>query len=97
MYAYSIFEYEDQIMDEMIEKEMQRTRDQAVTSLSRVVHFETLNFTRILSYSWFDSQPEAVKLADQLNLGKLDFLAVNDDFESFKEEFLRNHEKAENF
>lgn len=97
MYEYSIIEYEYQIMDEMIQKEMQRTRDSALRSLSSVVHFQTLNFTRVLAYAWFDSQPDAIKLSDDLNLSKLDFLAVNDDFEGFKEEYLSNQRQAENF
>jgi len=84
-------------MNDFIEKEMQRTKDSALRSLSAVVHFQTLNFTKVLAYAWFDSQTDAIKLSDLLDLSKLDFLAVNDDFEGFKEEYLKNYEKAQNF
>lgn len=100
--------YFDQIENEFIEREMHRARDQAFAKLSPVfAHLKHLeSFALTLSYAWFDSQIYAEKIANDLDLDKLDFLAIQgcsdstssqQIFDAFKENYLRNYEYAVNF
>ena len=89
MYAYSQIEYEYEIINERIEKEMYNTKGHALRKLSSIVAHFNDEFALILAYSWFDSLPSAEKIADELDLSKLDFLAIQEDFDGFREEYLR--------
>lgn len=98
MYYDTIIEFEYEIMMDIIEKEMHIRKAQALKDLSSVVHSKNPeSFANILAYSWFDSLPDAEKIAEELNLGKLDFLAIQGDLDVFKEEYLINHQEAQNF
>jgi hypothetical protein len=97
MYEDTYYDYKQQCIKDMIENEMQRTRDQALRNLSSVVHFETETFTKVLAYSYFEEQEDALRLADQLNLCKLDFLAIVENFDRFKDEYYKDLELAQNF
>lgn len=81
-------EYEYSLMMEHIEKEMHNTRDLALRKVSSVIAHFTSDIALMLAYSWFDSLPSAERIANELDLGKLDFLAIQQDFEGFKEEYL---------
>lgn len=98
MYFDTTIEYEFEVMNEIVEKEMQRTKEQALKTIRSIAHF---NFSRqmisVLAYAWMDSQPDAINLADKLNLSKLDFLAVMENVEAFREEYLKDLELAQNF
>lgn len=98
MYYDTRIEYEFEMMNELVEKEMHNVKKAALRKVSSLVaHFNDVEaFAKILSYSWFDSLPDAEMIADRFQLSKLDFLAINDDFDAFKEEFLMNQE-AQNF
>lgn len=89
MYAYSNIEYEIQAIDEFIEREMHDTRKQAMKKLSSIVVHSLEEIARILSYAYFDNLDSANKLSDDLDLCKLDFLAINEDFNEFKKEYLK--------
>lgn len=101
MYAYSRIEYEDEMRNEFIENEMQRTKEFTLRKLSSIAHFKTKSssqsFITMFVYCWQESLPEAQNLANELDLCKLDFLALMEDFEGFKEEYLNNHKEAQNF
>lgn len=97
MYAYSQIEYELEMIDDMIEKEMHNTRIQALRKLSSLVAHSKPEIGNILAYAYFDSIGDAIKLADKLDLSKLDFLAIQEDLEAFKEEYLKDLELAQNF
>jgi hypothetical protein len=97
MYFDTQLEHDYEVMKDMIEKEMHKTKEQALTNLSRVVHFEIESFSRVLSYSYIEENEDAIKLACKLNLGKLEFLAILEDVDGFKEEYLRDIELAQNF
>lgn len=97
MYAYSREEYIDQVMDDIIENEMQNVRKNCFKNLSEVLPFETLKLTRIILYAWSESHADAIFLTEKLNLGKLEFLAVVEDFDEFKKEYLKDLENAQNF
>lgn len=92
-------EYETQITNEFIEKEMHRVRKEAFEKLSPVfAHPKYLeNMALSLAYSWFDSQAYAEKIARDLDLYKEDFLAIQENFEGFKRCYLKDLEYAVNF
>lgn len=100
MYAYSRIEYEMNVLDEMIDSEMHKVKEQVLRKLnSHFVHPSDLimKFAHTLAFGYWESNEHATILADELGLCKLDFLAIAEDFEGFKEEYLRNYEQAENF
>lgn len=97
MYDDTFYDYKQQVIEEMIEKEMQRTREQALTNLSSVVHFELNTFSRIFAFSFFEENDDALRLADQLHLCKLDFLAIVENFDGYKEEYYKDLDLAQNF
>lgn len=86
-------------MNEMIENEMYKVRMIALRKLSSTfVHPPLLiDFALNLAYGFFESHKSAEKIADSLDLCKLDFLAIQEEFESFKEEYLIEFELAQNF
>lgn len=108
MYFDTTIEYEYQVMNEFIEKEMHRVRKEAVEKLSSVfAHPKYIDgFIMSLAYSWFDSQEYAERLANDLDLDKLDLLAIQgcdnrfpsqQIFDAFKEQYLKDYESAQNF
>lgn len=101
MYYDNYIDYEDQQMDKFIENEMARVKQQALKTISSSAHFKTESsnesFITMFVYCWHDSVPAAENLSDELDLCKLDFIALTDDFDAFKEEFLKNYEMAQNF
>jgi hypothetical protein len=84
-------------IDDWMEKEMDQVKRKALIKLSRylVQDAQTSKFAEILSYSWWDSIPAAEKIADSLDLCKLDFLAIDENLEFFKDEYMK--EQALNF
>ena len=92
MYNDTYFDYRNSVENDFYEKEMQRTREQALRNLSKVVHSEFELFSRVLASAFFDEQEDAVKLTHKLNLGKYELLALTDDFEGFKEICLKNQD-----
>jgi hypothetical protein len=99
MYFDTNIEYDNQVMNEFIEKEMHRVRKEAFEKLSPVfAHLKYIDeFAMTLSYSWFDSQDYAEKIANDFDLGKLDFLSIQEKFDTFKKEYLKDYEPALNF
>jgi hypothetical protein len=100
MYAYTRIEYEYEMMNEMIENEMYKVRDNALRKLSSFFvhqHSSIKDIALTLAYGWFDSYTPAQNIANSLDLSKLDFLAIQEGFEAFKEEYLKNYEEAQNF
>ena len=99
MYAYSQIEYEYELMNDLMEKEMHKVRESAVSKLSSVIaHPKLLNDLALtLSYGYFDSYTPSERITEILDLSKLDFLAIREDIEAFKEEYLKNYEEAQNF
>jgi hypothetical protein len=101
MYAYSRLEYEAQLMSEWIEKEMQRIKKQTLKTISSSAHFNLKissdQFTQLFIYCWQESLPVAEKLADDLNLCKLDFFALMDDVDAFKEEYMENYNGPQHY
>ncbi len=75
-----------------IQIEMQRHKDIAVAAISSIAHFEKEAIVRVLAYAYLEENIDAVKLAYKLDLRKEHFLACIDDYDSFKEIYLKNQE-----
>lgn len=85
-------------LNDFIEKEMHNVRKFALGKLASVVAPSYIeNFASVVAYSWFDSHPAAEKIANDLDLCKLDFLAIQEELEAFKEEYFAESQYAENF
>lgn len=89
---------EDESINDFIENEMQQTRKKAIQTISKSAHFINTNlskesFITMFSYCWQDSLPVAENLAYELDLGKLDFLALSNDFDGFKRLYLNTYEE----
>lgn len=101
MYFDTLIEYEYEMMNEMVENEMYKVRDQALQNLSSFFahhHSFLINdIAKTIAYGYFDSYAPSENIANTLSLSKLDFLALLDDFDGFKEEYLKNYEEAQNF
>jgi hypothetical protein len=84
-------------MDEYLEREMQRHRKCALKSISYVMQVKPTesneSFILMFVYAWQENLPAAINLAEQVNLCKLDFLALAEDFDGFKETYLKESEK----
>lgn len=91
--------YDEQDVDEFVEKEMYKVRKEAMEKLSSIfAHLKYIDdFALTLAYSWFDSQEFSIRIASDLDLDKLDFLAIQEAFDSFKELYLKEYENAQNF
>jgi hypothetical protein len=85
--------------NEIVEKEMHKVRIEALRKVSSVfAHQEYVEeFALSLAYSWFDSEWYAEKIARDLDLYKEDFLAIQENFDAFKECYLKDLEYAVNF
>ena len=102
MYYDTQLEYEYESMNEIIESEMHNARDNSLLKVSSIiVHpqklFSIKDFAMTLAYGYFDSYTPTENISNSLNLSKLDFLAIIEDFDAFKEEYLKNYEEAQNF
>jgi hypothetical protein len=84
-----------QRFNEFIEKEMHICKSNVLKVLAHSVHSNTEDFALMLAYCYFDCMPTGMKIADKLNLGKLEFLAVQEEFEAFREEYLDQKERYE--
>ena len=99
MYFDTHIEYKHQVMTDYIQTEMQRYQKIAMQAISRIAHFEKEIVLRILASSFIEENEDAVKLAYKLNLSKLEFFAVLEDYDSFKDLYMINqeYEIAQNF
>lgn len=90
MYAYSNIEYDRQVFDELIETQMYETKRESRKKISPCfAHPKFISsYSLFLARSYFDSCESAIKLAEDLDLCKLDFLAILEDFEAYREEYL---------
>lgn len=93
MFVYNPYDTQEISIDDLIENEMHKHKEATLHSISKVVHFETEALMKILGYSFLESFPDAERLAKRLNLSQVDFFAINEDFDSFKEYYLKDLEK----
>lgn len=100
MYRFSKIEYESEMLDQMIESEMHKLKERTINALSISFAHSPFSIKELLltvAYGYWESNEHAITVAEQMNLGKLEFLAIAEDFEGFKEEYLKNYEEAQNF
>ena len=102
--TYSDQMNDDTYMNQMIEKEMYKSREIALRKVSSILAHDSKldlkfkeNLALTLAYCYFDSVSAAETISDKLDLCKLDFLAIQEEFEAFKKEYLREYELAQNF
>lgn len=93
MYHDTYYDYKQSVMTDYLEKEMRKHKDTAIEIISRVAHSQKECVLKILAYSFFEEHEDAIKLAESLDLSKLEFLAVLEDFDGFKEIFLKEQDK----
>ena len=61
-------------------------REQLLNQLSKVVQSDSLELVlKVLSYAWFDSLPEAEKLANKLNWDFKEFYCIEGNLEKFQD------------
>lgn len=102
MYYYkeTNYEYKMQCRDEFIESEMHKVSDEALKKLTTFFVHPTLSiktFSLAIAYGYFESDVCSENVAHELGLGKLEFFAIAEDFDAFKEEYLKDMELAQNF
>lgn len=89
----------EDITDQLIREEMHKTRERVVEVLvsckMHVLYCEEIAL--MIAQGFFESFDPATKLAQELNLSKLDLLAVLEDFESFRDEFIQEVEEQLDF
>ncbi len=77
--------------EEAISRRMEDKREEALNSLSKIVHAPYLeSFARLLDYAQNEHEPEALKIVKDLDLRPEDFLALRGDFDSFAEYLQRD-------
>ena len=92
--------YDDWAREEMenqyVEKEMQNYRQRALEKFSSIVpHPEfTLSVARSIAYSYRDSIAEAEDIIEKLHLEDMEIYAIEDNFEMFKELYVKYHEES---
>jgi hypothetical protein len=68
-----------------IERCMIETANEALDSLSKVVHAPYLeSFAKLLDYAQNEHEPEAMKIVSQLHLKEEHFYALRGDYEAFE-------------
>lgn len=85
--------YREELQDEMYNR-----RQKSFQKLSTIVHPKYAEeFMEILSYAWHENHHAAEKIADLLDFGPIEFVAVHEDIKEFENLYLRELEYAQNF
>lgn len=96
MYA-DFYERYDDLLNNRIEEEMERVKEKAIKKFQSLALFKTQEyldaFIKMFCFCWQESLPLVEILAEELDFCKMDFLALAEDFDGFKEEFLEDMEK----
>lgn len=96
MYKETYAESKEQILDEVILKEMDKSRTESMVLIrAQFVPSKSISIKDVvltLVYAYFEGNESAMNIADQLELFKIDFLALADDFEGFKAAWLKEQE-----
>lgn len=112
MYCDTRNDYRNEFMNDLMETEMYKVREKALEKLSSLfVHhqsFSIKDWALTLAYGFFESHEPSERIAYSLDLGKIEFLAIMEEFSAFKLEImhefetfnhenLKNYEEAQNF
>ena len=87
----------DQQMNDFIEKEMYRLKDEALRKLSFCLVHYLNDHSIIFAYAYRDGIESAVNLARKLDLSTMDFLAIDEDFQAFRSVYIVEIEKFNDF
>ena len=97
MYHDTYYDYKQSVLKDFYEKQMLRHKERAILNISKVASIKQECLLKILASSFLEEHADAVNLANELNLGKLEFLSILDDYDGFREEYIRDQELAQNF
>ncbi len=92
MFILSDIKYKEQLLDEKIEREMYKLKAKVLSGLSnQLAHypFSIKQFATEIAYGYFESYEYAEILAQELDLGKLELLAILEEVDAFKEQYLK--------
>lgn len=96
-----MFDYIDgkrESMNEFYENEMERHKQTANQVIFSCAHFKNSQLiSRVIASSYFEENSDAITLANEMDLGKIDFFAILEDLEGFKREYIKHQELAGNF
>lgn len=71
---------------EKLNELMHNRKNDVINKLSKIVHHSYAeSFAKILHYAWQEGHQEAETIVDQLDLYPIDFVAVMENEEEFKE------------
>lgn len=78
---------------DMIENEMYNRKQKIIKKLSTIVHPKYANpFASILHTAFVECDVMAKLIADELDLGTIDFVALSEDIEEFEVLFIKEKE-----
>jgi hypothetical protein len=90
--------FDPDIYDYEVEKEMHNYKKNALRKLSVIVHPNYAeSFGKILHYAVYENVSDAQKIADDLNLGPIDFMALVENRKEFEELLIKDLQYAQNF
>lgn len=91
---FSFEDNDDVRLNEHIYEKMHKQKTNAFETISLFVHPICLTLiSKIIAVSFFEEQKDAMNIADLYDLSKMDFLAILEDFEIYKELYLKEMEK----
>lgn len=100
MYEDTYLNYRKSVEKDFFEREMHKVEEKTLARLSPYFAHPSMSvkdFMLTIAYGYFESFESAITLAEQLDLGKVEFLAVMEEFEAFKEAYIKEFESAQNF
>lgn len=88
----------EELRREFFENKMEEYQNEFLESLSEFFHPSCIDeISHILIFAWMENFPSAMKLADKLNLSRLHFIAILNNYEDFRDEFIKIKELEEGF
>jgi hypothetical protein len=89
--------FEEDIETTQIIEEMYNRKVNVLNKLKGIIHPLYLEkFAKVLECSFFEELPEAQSLADLFNFNPIDFAAISEDTDRFKELFIKELEDNRN-
>lgn len=96
---YDLDDYRSDLQKEndFYENEMHEYKKKATSAISQICEHFIEDFSSILVYSWQECLPSAQRIIDKMYLSKLHLLSLQDSFDEFKDEYIKENQTAQNF
>lgn len=91
-YSSEYDSYSEDRMNEEIEIKMHGQKRNVLTKLSSKAVQMTEDFLTLLVYSYWEGLPTAERIVRELDLSKMDLLAMSDSFKEYKEELITENQ-----